>query len=128
MTQPLPCVVLFVANVQRLALFYRELGAMTIVHSDADHVVLETAGLQLVIHAIRGEPELAAGAVVKAREDSYWKLCLPVASIAAGRLAALALGGHIAPVEREWEARGFRACDGHDPEGNVIQLRETAAS
>jgi hypothetical protein len=22
--------------------------------------------------------------------------------------------------------RGFRACDGHDPEGNVIQLREIA--
>jgi hypothetical protein len=28
---------------------------------------------------------------------------------------------------RVWfEARGFRACDGHDPEGNVVQFREVA--
>lgn len=124
---PQPCAVLFVSNVQRLARFYRELAAMTVVHEDEDHVVLEIAGLQLVIHALRGEPEPQAGAAPRVREDSYWKLCLPVASIATGRTLAAALGGHIAPVSREWEARGFRACDGHDPEGNVIQLREVAA-
>jgi hypothetical protein len=27
-------------------------------------------------------------------------------------------------MEKEFEARGFRACDGYDPEGNVVQLRE----
>ena len=34
------------------------------------------------------------------------------------------LGGAIKPPEAEWEARGFRAVDGHDPEGNVVQFRE----
>ncbi len=125
---PPPCAVLFVANVERLARFYRELAAMAVVHDEADHVVLELAGLQLVIHAMRGEPEPASGPALQVREDSYWKLCLPVASIGAARLAAPALGGWIAPSEREWEARGFRACDGHDPEGNVIQLREPASA
>ncbi|MDI4632881.1 hypothetical protein J7U46_07455 [Pelomonas sp. V22] len=124
---PPPCAVLFVANVQRLARFYRELAAMGVVHEDEDHVVLEIAGLQLVIHALRGAPEPVADVAPKVREDSYWKLCLPVASIAAGRAIAASLGGHIAPPSREWEARGFRACDGHDPESNVIQLRELAA-
>ena len=31
-------------------------------------------------------------------------------------------------VEREWEFDGDRVCDGHDPEGNVLQLRERVAS
>ena len=39
--------------------------------------------------------------------------------------AAERLGGRVKPVHDEWEARGFRACDGHDPEGNVIQVRES---
>jgi hypothetical protein len=30
-------------------------------------------------------------------------------------------------TEKEWSARGFRACDGYDPEGNVFQVREKAA-
>lgn len=30
-------------------------------------------------------------------------------------------------TSKEWEARGFRACDGRDPEGNVLQVREAAA-
>ena len=40
---------------------------------------------------------------------------------------ALALGGQLFAPKREWEARGFRACDGIDPEGNVIQLRQPAS-
>jgi hypothetical protein len=27
-------------------------------------------------------------------------------------------------VEREWEFEGAKVCDGHDPEGNVFQLRQ----
>jgi len=27
-------------------------------------------------------------------------------------------------VEREWELRGANVCDGHDPEGNIFQLRQ----
>lgn len=42
------------------------------------------------------------------------------------RVTAASLGGHIKPAAAEWSARGFRACDGHDPEGNVLQVRETA--
>jgi predicted enzyme related to lactoylglutathione lyase len=53
-------------------------------------------------------------------------LCLPVVSIAAARSLAVAHGGAIKSPQHEWEARGFRACDGYDPEGNVIQVRESA--
>lgn len=123
--QPRPGAVVFVADPARVAAFYRDVAAMTVVHADPQHQVLEIPGLQLTIHAIRGADPVAAP--VRPREDSYLKLCFPVASIAAARLAAAARGGLIKPVDAEWEARGFRACDGHDPEGNVIQVREGAA-
>lgn len=34
--------------------------------------------------------------------------------------------GAIKPKENEWESRSFRECDGHDPDGNAIQVREIA--
>ena len=92
---------------------------------DEGYSVMEVDGLQLVVHALPGEPQVAEGQL-RVREDSYVKLCLPVESIAAARALAAANGGAIKPAQHEWEARGFRACDGHDPEGNVIQVRETA--
>ena len=35
---------------------------------------------------------------------------------------AAELGGAV--NEREWEFEGAKVCDGHDPEGNVFQLRQ----
>ena len=126
MSLPRPSVVVFVANVERMTRFYQALAAMTLVSGDEAHTVLEVEGFQLVVHALRGEPDVAPGSP-RVREDSYLKVCLPVASIAAARATAAPLGGAIKPRSAEWEARGFRACDGNDPEGNVIQVRESAA-
>lgn len=125
---PTPSAVLFVTDVRHVADFYREVFAMERVDGDAHHEVLQLEGFQLVVHRLRGEPDPsknAAGRVI-VREDSYIKLCLPVLSIDAARTRAEALGGLIKPAAHEWEARSFRACDGHDPEGNVIQARERA--
>jgi predicted enzyme related to lactoylglutathione lyase len=120
--------VLFVADVPHVADFYRGVFAMERIDGDADHEVLQLEGFQVVIHRLRGEPDPVkdADGKVIVREDSYMKLCLPVRSIDAARTRAQALGGVIKPAAHEWEARGFRACDGHDPEGNVIQARERA--
>ena len=123
--KPKPSVVVFVADVRRVSTFYRELAAMSVLIEDEGYVVMEAEGLQLVIHHLSGEPAVNPAAV-EVREDSYVKLCLPVASIAAARSLAAANGGAIKSPQHEWEARGFRACDGHDPEGNVIQVRESA--
>lgn len=123
--EPKPSVVVFVADVRRMSSFYRELAAMKLLHEADDHAVMEIDGLQLVVHALAGERRVPADRA-RVREDSYVKLCLPVPSIAAARSFAAAHGGAIKAPEHEWEARGFRACDGHDPEGNVIQVREPA--
>lgn len=127
-TIPHPSVVLFVAKVQRVAAFYKAIGAMTTVTGDEDHEVLEIAGFQLVVHQLRGEPDPIHDAQghLRVREDSYVKLCVPVQSIEAARTLAPSLGGFIKATQHEWQARGFRACDGNDPEGNVIQVRASA--
>ncbi|XHS76506.1 VOC family protein [Burkholderiaceae bacterium UC74_6] len=125
---PNPSVVLFVVDVQGVARFYETVAAMKVMVAENDHVVLAVAGLELVVHRLRGEPDprgsIDAGVAV--REDAYLKLCLPVRSVAEARTMAAALGGSIKDTRHEWSARGFRACDGHDPEGNVIQVREPA--
>lgn len=123
--RPAPSVVLFVADVPRVSAFYREVASMTLLHEDEMHVVLGIDGLELVIHQLRGEPAVQPDATGRPplREDSHWKLCLPVQGFTTARAAAAALGGGLRAPEHEWEARGVRACDGHDPEGNVLQVR-----
>ena len=126
---PKPSAVVFAKNMAEMVRFYREIFLMKVVHDDRDHVVLETDGFQLVIHgipeAIAKQIELTDPPAV--REDVPIKLCLPVLSIAAARERAVSLGGRVGASDREWEARGVRACDGVDPEGNVIQVREGLA-
>lgn len=125
MTVPLAAAVMFVDDVERISAFYQGVAAMTVVHADNEHVVLEAAGFQLIVHAI---PYADGGGTVTypLREDSCIKLCLPVASIDTARTAAAGLGGELWPPEREWRARGVRVSDGRDPEGNVFQLRQSA--
>ena len=125
-TRPKPSAVVFAKDVETLSRFYREVVAMVEVHRDKDHVVLDDAGFQLVIHSIPAQiaDTIAISTPPEVREETPIKLCLPVVTIEAARAKAAALGGHIGPKDREWSARGFTACDGHDPEGNVFQVRE----
>jgi predicted enzyme related to lactoylglutathione lyase len=121
--------VIFAKDMARVARFYQELLAMGVTHSGRDHIALESAACQLVIHAI---PKKIAAAIEIAsppalRTERSIKPFFFVASLADIREKAPALGGGLNPRKNEFEARGFRACDGHDPEGNVIQFREDAS-
>ena len=120
--------VIFAKDLQRVATFYEKLLGLAVAHSESDHIVLASAPVELVIHAI---PKAIAdtftiGVPPERRTEAAIKLYFFVPSIAEARAKAAALGGELNSPEGEWEARGFRACDGHDPEGNVLQLRETA--
>ena len=126
--RPKPSAVLFAKDVAALALFYREVAGMTEVNSDQDKVVLDEQGFQLVIHGI---PESVAASISistppEVREETPIKICIPVMTIEAARQKAATLGGQVAAKAQEWSARGFRACDANDPEGNVFQVRESA--
>ena len=128
-TRPKPSIVIFAKSVPTLAKFYQGVAQRAMVHQDNDHIVLDQEGFQLVVHgipkAISAQIHIAEPPQV--REDTPIKVCLPVAGIEHARTTATELGGKVGPKSKEWEARGFRACDGYDPEGNVFQVRESAA-
>lgn len=121
--------VLFAKDVARLARFYETLVPLRVEVAARDHAVLVSDGFELVIHGIPAA--IAASISITAppapREDVPVKLFFAVDDLARVRAQIAALGGSLAPETREWEARGFRACDGLDPEGNVIQFRAPAA-
>ena len=127
---PKPGAVLFAKDMHRIARFYEKVLGLAVAHVGSDIVVLESAQSQLIVHAI---PERIAASITiseppRIREASSLKLVFPVASIDHARDEASAAGGGLKPKSREFEARGFRACDGHDPEGNVFQVRIAASS
>lgn len=120
--------VLYAKDVARVSAFYAGIAGMAVTHTEADHVVLDSPSLQLVVVAI---PAAVAATIDIAnppqrRTDTPIKLALAVKSLAAAREAAPSLGGELNPVEREWVYGQHRVCDGHDPEGNVVQLRVRA--
>jgi predicted enzyme related to lactoylglutathione lyase len=125
---PKPGAVVFAKELEPVAKFYEKLLALSVKHSEQDHVVLESENFELVIHEI---PAYIAKSITiekppVVREETPIKLFFTVSSLAKGRSVALDLGGQLNPIQREWTGEGFRACDGHDPEGNVFQLRQNA--
>ncbi|MFY3383176.1 VOC family protein [Paracidovorax sp. MALMAid1276] len=129
-TMPLSGAVVFAKDIRRVAAFYEHLCALVVVHAERDHIVLESGTVQLVVHAI--PPAIARTIQIAeppvVREQTPIKLFFAVPDLAQARALALQWGGEIAPAAREWEARGFRACDGHDPEGNVVQFRQAVVA
>jgi len=118
--------IVYAKDVARLARFYATVADLEIVHEVADHSVLESETHELVIVAI---PAASAARIVitappARRENTAFKLSFAVPNLAQARVAASAAGGELDPPEREWDFQGMRVCDGCDPEGNMIQLRE----
>jgi hypothetical protein len=122
--------VVFAKDVPKMAAFYRAVLSIDVLESEATHVLLGSRLIELTLHAI--PPEIAVDISIddppSRREDAAIKLMFPVASITEARVTAASLGGIIDPEDRVWEFRGTRVCDGHDPEGNVIQVREQVGS
>lgn len=119
-------VVIYAKALDRVSRFYEQVAGLRVTHAEDDHVVLESGAFQLVLVAV---PERLAASIEltdppRLREDTAIKLVLVVADLAASRDMAPALGGQLLPPAREWRFQGMRVCDGHDPEGNVVQFRE----
>jgi predicted enzyme related to lactoylglutathione lyase len=126
MPQPKAAAVLYAKNLARLAAFYGQVARLSFVRSGLEHVVLECESFQMSVIQI---PKHFADSIELQeppvrRENTAIKLVFFVESIADVRAVASDLGGGLNPVEREWIFDGNRVCDGHDPEGNVFQLRQ----
>jgi len=118
--------VVYAKDLERLLAFYTGVASLTLVRREAAFAQLRSGGFELVLHRI---PEHIAATFditepPQRREDSAIKLVFAVPSLAAARACAAALGGIVDAPDREWSFDGWTICDGHDPEGNVIQLRE----
>jgi predicted enzyme related to lactoylglutathione lyase len=106
--------------------FYEAVCGLAVAREEARSVVLESPAFQLVVVAISEEiaARITIGSPPVRREDTAVKLWFTVPGIAEARARAAEIGGVIDGPEREWRFEGRRVCDGHDPEGNVVQLRE----
>lgn len=120
--------VVYALDLARVSGFYAGVAGLEVTASEPDHVVLRRPGLHVVVHQV--PPHLAAGLEVGRppvrREDSAVKPVFVVPDLSAARDTAAGLGGVVDGPEHEWTFQGCRVCDGHDPEGNVVQLRESA--
>lgn len=118
--------VLFARDLPRLTAFYSAVLRQPLVYRDADHAVLRCGSFALDIHQL--PPHLADTVHVATppprREQGAVKLSFPVDSLARARQLAQEYGGHLDPPPPRWVVEEQKICDGHDPEGNVFQLRE----
>lgn len=126
--------VIFAKDMARVAAFYQQVCGLQPAGGDKGHVVLVAGDSQLIVHAIpaRHAKDIVITQPPQRREETPIKPVFAVASLAAARAYAQALGGVLDPVAREWTytrlGQTRTMCDGHDPEGNVFQLWQVTAS
>lgn len=122
---PRAAAVLYAKDIARVSAFYAAVCGLSRSQAEADHVVLDSPALQLVVVQVPpwvGE-HIDITSPPQRRAETPIKIVFPVHSFAVARALADRLGGMIDPPEREWPWQDGRVCDGHDPEGNVLQLR-----
>jgi hypothetical protein len=119
--------VIYASHLHRLAAFYRATLGVDECAGDESHAVFESHQFQLVL--LRGDaasdPDISLSEHPMERRSAVAiKPVFVVPSIASAREAAARTGGVINADRHEWRFGAYRVCDGLDPEGNVIQLRE----
>jgi predicted enzyme related to lactoylglutathione lyase len=117
-------VLIYAKQLERMSAFYERLLGARVVHADAEHQVLQSPDVQLILHAI--PPQYAASVDISvppaARESQAIKPFFTVASLAEAEAVAGQYGGMVwGPV---WPGPNMRVRNVCDPEGNIIHLRE----
>jgi predicted enzyme related to lactoylglutathione lyase len=118
--------VLYAKDLDRLVEFYSLVAGIEPQTIEKGVAILGSRPSQFVILRIpkRIADTIDIATPPEPREDTPLKLVFGVEDIAHARQRAAELGGAMNAVEREWEFEGAKVCDGHDPEGNVFQLRQ----
>jgi predicted enzyme related to lactoylglutathione lyase len=117
--------VIYAKDYLRLADFYKNVANLKACDNDNTFVRLESGAFQLVI--LQTPKRIAEAIEISVppvrREDTPIKLVFFVDSLDKARELATKFGGELNSSEKEWEFGTYTVCDGHDPEGNVFQLR-----
>ncbi len=118
---------IYAKNVDRLAHFYQMLLGMSQAHAAPELVVLRSPDMQITVNAMPAN--IAAQVDISIppakRDNAAYKFFFTVPSIQQAMQAAPALGGEVLP--EQWRGPGFVVCNAVDPEGNIFQVRESAA-
>jgi predicted enzyme related to lactoylglutathione lyase len=118
--------VLYAKDLGRLVDFYSSVAGIEPQAIEKGYAILASKPSQFVI--VRMPKRIADTIDItmppEVREDTPLKLVFGVEDIAHARDRAAELGGAMNAIEHEWEFEGAKVCDGHDPEGNVFQLRQ----
>lgn len=114
--------IVYAKDADRIAHFYESVAGMKRLASTPELIVIESNDIQLVVHT---RPELPAALEPQRAEGIAFKLFFTVQNLAQARTVAEGLGGGV--LYEHYKGPGFVACNGVDPEGNVFQVRESAA-
>ena len=122
--------VVYAKDLTRVQGFYHHVLGLGVERVESDHLVLGSASFELVIVRIPAHLAATIGSASAAHAgvETPVKLVFEVADLAAARATAHQHGGALYPAEREWDTGGCRVCDGLDPEGNVVQLRQRTSA
>lgn len=122
-----PGLVVYAKNKERVSAFYQQALGLDVVESALSHDVLHGRGYEVVVHAIPPEhaAEIEIARPPEPREETPFKPTFVVPSLNEVRRAAEATGGYLAPAASAWFFRGQLILDGWDPEGNIVQFKQT---
>jgi predicted enzyme related to lactoylglutathione lyase len=123
---------IYAIDLARMTEFYCRVLEISIVESlDDDFATLASAdrAIEISIVAIPRHiaDEITFDDPVAPRVETAIKLSFVVDDLDACRTHAVSLGGALRVADEGWVWNGFTHCDGHDPEGNVFQVRSPAS-
>ena len=117
--------VLFAKRLSTLSEFYQSVFDGRVLHTDADHVVMEISGFNLIVHQIPQHLAVAVAVVSppERREQGAIRLDYPVMDLNESSRQAASLGGVIDGHPPSWAGSETDFFLGHDPEGNVFGVK-----
>jgi predicted enzyme related to lactoylglutathione lyase len=124
MAMPLNRVIVFVADVERCAAFYRDVFGFTVRPSDEpskEWIELETGGCRLAFHKARG-PNGPIDSPTGSPTSPH-KIVFFAEDVEAARGAVVARGATMGKVHK---FKSLVLCDGKDPEGHAFQISNRA--
>lgn len=119
--------VIYARNMERVAEFYRRTLSLELVEQGDCFVVVGNMHYEIaVVHAAGERARGPEPGSYHLRAETPIKGSFLVESLERACSAAEAAGGAFKPIDLAWRWRDQLHLDGHDPEGNVVQLRASA--
>lgn len=116
--------VIYIGDLQRMRQFYEACFGWSVIDEGHRYCGMQShAGLVTFVETADARVEASPA---PRRSATAIKLVVQVADIDDATVDIVALGGRIDPADSAWTFRGITHRDAIDPEGNVVQLVQSA--